>query len=95
MATGGEKGNSAPAAKRRCVWKMKVRGSKYPARAPVSMWPPLLAQVLVTGGTGLVGKALEELVTSEPHPNEDWVFLSSKDGDLSLELKHARTRVHY
>lgn len=38
--------------------------------------------VLVTGGTGLVGKALEDVVTSNPNPQEKWVFLSSADGDL-------------
>ncbi len=40
-------------------------------------------KVLVTGGSGLVGKAIQEAVASEPHPNEEWIFLSSKDGDLS------------
>lgn len=39
-------------------------------------------KVLVTGGTGLVGKALADLLTSEPQSNEEWIFLSSKDGDL-------------
>ena len=38
--------------------------------------------VLVTGGTGLVGRALQEIVTRESVPQERWVFLSSKDGDL-------------
>ena len=39
-------------------------------------------KVVVTGGTGLVGKALEEAIAADPRPNEEWVFLSSKDGDL-------------
>ena len=39
-------------------------------------------RVLVTGGTGLVGRALEAVVTEDPKPNETWIFLSSKDGDL-------------
>lgn len=39
-------------------------------------------RVLVTGGTGLVGRAIQEVVASDPRPNEEWVFLSSKDGDL-------------
>ena len=38
--------------------------------------------ILVTGGTGLVGKALEDVVSSKPDPREKWVFLSSADGDL-------------
>lgn len=39
--------------------------------------------VLVTGGTGLYGSALQEVIQSEPAAqDENWVFLSSKDGDL-------------
>ena len=40
------------------------------------------AVILVTGGSGLVGKALEEAVSNNPNPMEQWVFLSSADGDL-------------
>ena len=38
--------------------------------------------VMVTGGTGLVGQALKEQVELEANPDEEWVFLSSRDGDL-------------
>jgi GDP-L-fucose synthase len=38
--------------------------------------------VLVTGGTGLVGKAIEAVVNKEANPNEKWVFASSSDADL-------------
>ncbi|KAJ6463945.1 hypothetical protein C8R45DRAFT_840545 [Mycena sanguinolenta] len=45
--------------------------------------------VLVTGGTGLVGKALEHIIETEPvgskygkRPNETWIFASSAEGDL-------------
>jgi len=38
--------------------------------------------VMVTGGSGLVGMAIREYVESNPKGNEEWVFLSSKDGDL-------------
>jgi GDP-L-fucose synthase len=38
--------------------------------------------VLVTGGTGLVGKAIETVVTENPSPDEIWFFASSKDADL-------------
>lgn len=38
--------------------------------------------VMVTGGSGLVGSAIKEYVTANPKENEEWVFLSSKDGDL-------------
>ena len=41
-----------------------------------------MMKVMVTGGTGLVGKALEEAIATDPRPNEEWVFLSFKDGDL-------------
>lgn len=41
--------------------------------------------VLVTGGTGLVGRAIQAVVQENPekHGNETWVFLSSKDADLT------------
>ncbi|PPR07258.1 hypothetical protein CVT24_010050 [Panaeolus cyanescens] len=45
--------------------------------------------ILVTGGTGLVGKAIEHIIASEPEgsrfgkrPGEKWVFASSSEGDL-------------
>ena len=40
--------------------------------------------VLVTGGTGLVGRAIEAMVQKEEkRPDEEWFFASSKDADLS------------
>lgn len=40
--------------------------------------------VLVTGGTGLVGKAIEHVATSSgDYADLEFVFLGSKDGDLS------------
>lgn len=39
--------------------------------------------IIVTGGSGLVGKALEEVVAHEENrSDETWIFLSSRDGDL-------------
>jgi len=38
--------------------------------------------VMVTGGSGLVGCAIRDYVESNKKENEEWVFLSSKDGDL-------------
>jgi len=38
--------------------------------------------VMVTGGSGLVGQGINSYVSSNAKPNETWVFLSSKDGDL-------------
>lgn len=36
--------------------------------------------ILVTGGSGLVGKAIQKM--KPINSNETWIFLSSKDGDL-------------
>lgn len=38
--------------------------------------------ILVTGGTGLVGKAIQTVIKQEKWENEEWIFVSSKDGDL-------------
>lgn len=40
--------------------------------------------VLVTGGTGLVGKGIEDFTSTDPiaTETETYIFLSSKDGDL-------------
>ena len=39
--------------------------------------------VLVTGGTGLVGKAIEKVISEDPAAaGEEWYFASSKDADL-------------
>jgi GDP-L-fucose synthase len=45
--------------------------------------------ILVTGGTGLVGKAIQHIIETEPlnsrfgkRDGESWVFAGSADGDL-------------
>lgn len=38
--------------------------------------------IMVTGGSGLVGQGIKSYVSANSKPNETWVFLSSKDGDL-------------
>jgi len=38
--------------------------------------------ILVTGGTGLVGKGIEIVSKEDLRSDEKFVFLSSKDGDL-------------
>ena len=44
---------------------------------------PTTMTVLVTGGTGLVGKAIETVVKAAGEiPGETWYFASSKDADL-------------
>ncbi|XP_015278231.1 PREDICTED: GDP-L-fucose synthase [Gekko japonicus] len=44
-----------------------------------------MKRILVTGGSGLVGKAIGKLVAEggAGRPDEVWIFLSSKDGDLT------------
>lgn len=41
--------------------------------------------ILVTGGSGLVGKAIETVVNERggKQEGEDWHFVSSKDADLT------------
>ena len=38
--------------------------------------------ILVTGGSGLVGSAINAYMKANPEPSETYIFLSSKDGDL-------------
>lgn len=49
----------------------------------------MAAVVLVTGGTGLVGKAIEYVIEHEPEgsrfgkrPGEKWIFAGSREADL-------------
>lgn len=39
--------------------------------------------VLVTGGTGLVGHAIQTVVQQEKRDDEEWIFVGSRDADLS------------
>jgi GDP-L-fucose synthase len=56
---------------------------------------------MVTGGTGLVGKGMQTVITTDPKAkDEEWIFLSSKDGDLidrkaceAIFLRHRPTHV--
>ena len=40
--------------------------------------------IMVTGGSGLVGQAIRMYVESNKKDNEEWIYLSSKDGDLRV-----------
>lgn len=43
-----------------------------------------MAKILVTGGTGLVGKAIEDVLqTTERRDDEEWFFVGSKEADLT------------
>ena len=46
--------------------------------------------VMVTGGTGLVGSAIKDVIDAEGNVEEKWVYLSSKDGDLTDPAARAR-----
>ncbi|NXY52229.1 FCL synthase, partial [Ceuthmochares aereus] len=49
---------------------------------------PVTKRILVTGGTGLVGKAIEKVVADgEGQPDEEWIFVSSKDADLTSAVE--------
>ncbi|XP_078009939.1 GDP-L-fucose synthase isoform X3 [Phascolarctos cinereus] len=58
-------------------------------------------RILVTGGSGLVGKAIQRVVADgASQPGEQWIFVSSKDADLmdtaqtrALFEKHRPTHV--
>jgi GDP-L-fucose synthase len=39
-------------------------------------------RILITGGSGLVGKGIKSALQNDTCDNEEWIFLSSKDGDL-------------
>eukprot|EP00092_Neocalanus_flemingeri_P079309 GFUD01098792.1.p1 GENE.GFUD01098792.1~~GFUD01098792.1.p1 ORF type:complete len:320 (+),score=104.15 GFUD01098792.1:225-1184(+) len=41
--------------------------------------------VLVTGGSGLVGKGIQTVINSDKREDEEWIFLSSKDANLLSE----------
>ncbi|NWH77467.1 FCL synthase, partial [Piaya cayana] len=49
---------------------------------------PVTKRILVTGGTGLVGKAIEKVVADgEGQPDEEWIFVSSKDANLTSAVE--------
>ena len=50
-----------------------------------------LQVIMVTGGSGLVGKAIETVIRKgEKQPDEEWIFLSSKDANLLDEQSTRR-----
>ncbi|KAL9705185.1 hypothetical protein quinque_008703 [Culex quinquefasciatus] len=46
--------------------------------------------VLVTGGTGLVGRAIEAVIKEENSQDEKWLFVGSKEADLT-DLQSTRS----
>ncbi|XP_026543508.1 GDP-L-fucose synthase [Notechis scutatus] len=63
--------------------------------------PEKQKRILVTGGSGLVGKAIQKVIADgEQRPDEKWIFVSSKEADLTnaaetsaLFEKHKPTHV--
>ncbi|XP_053994460.1 probable GDP-L-fucose synthase [Hylaeus volcanicus] len=39
--------------------------------------------ILVTGGTGLVGKAIQTVIENDKNDNEQWIFVGSRHADIS------------
>ncbi|KAG8515388.1 GDP-L-fucose synthase, partial [Galemys pyrenaicus] len=56
----------------------------HPAGAASMEEPQESVRILVTGGSGLVGRAIQKVVADGAGlPGEDWVFVSSKDANLT------------
>ena len=94
------------AALERGVKRRRQKESRIRATPPHPPHPPFPATprtILVTGGTGLVGKAVAAYVAgagAADAAGETWVFLSSKDADLrdraatfAVFAKHKPTHV--
>lgn len=67
----------------------KIRGFRFSTHTNErEEMQPQEKVILVTGGSGLVGKAIEWVLENETNPRfarqaeERWIFLTSKDGDL-------------
>jgi len=43
--------------------------------------------IMVTGGSGLVGRGIQAAVENDKREDEEWIFLSSKDGNLLSETE--------
>uniref|UniRef100_A0A8D1DBD0 GDP-L-fucose synthase n=1 Tax=Sus scrofa TaxID=9823 RepID=A0A8D1DBD0_PIG len=81
-----------PPRSRRVAGESARAGSRSPGQGKVgkgagaaSMGEPQRStRILVTGGSGLVGRAIQKVVADGARlPGEDWVFVSSKDADLT------------
>ena len=51
--------------------------------------------ILVTGASGLVGSALQYEVKSQKLDNEEFIFLSSKDADLTYIYIYIFFKLNY
>lgn len=40
-------------------------------------------RILVTGGSGLIGHGIQIALETDKVGNEEWIFVGSKDGDLT------------
>ena len=71
--------NSYPTAR---LARTRVLPRSLPTTGCSSMSEGSETVIMVTGGTGLVGKGIQAVVERQAVPGERWIFLSSKDGDL-------------
>ena len=85
----------------RASWKLpsgyagKYEEAKKKAEATKKEEEPNLdgiTTIMVTGGTGLVGKGIQAVVERQKVPNERWIYLSSKDGDLRWDARRSPRR---
>jgi GDP-L-fucose synthase len=98
--TTGDVGKIIAEAKASGVWEDRealvafaVSRSESIGRVPPPPPPPdrkVQKVVLVTGGTGLVGRAIAEVIAAEASEDEKWVFLGSKDADLRSMMQTRR-----
>ena len=69
--------------KKTIVVKIRITNFSDSAAKNISMSEAKKIRVLVTGGTGLVGKGIEWNHKNKPkYPDAEFIFLSSKDADL-------------
>jgi hypothetical protein len=66
-------------------------GARHRTRARASRSVAMTKKVvLVTGGSGLVGSAIREVIAGERPENEEWIFASSKVRDVRREERASR-----
>lgn len=66
-----------------------------PPFAPWSTSDLTMARILVTGGSGLVGRAIQHVIETEregsaygKRAGEEWIYVSSSEADLRLARNH-------
>uniref|UniRef100_A0A452RBU6 GDP-L-fucose synthase n=1 Tax=Ursus americanus TaxID=9643 RepID=A0A452RBU6_URSAM len=84
VALGSSAKGSAPSRGISMEWGSVCLPLLAPTGAANMSEPGGSVRILVTGGSGLVGRAIQEVIADGAGlPGEDWVFVSSKDADLT------------